>query len=173
MNENKTENCKLRAMLIDDLATILAWRNDPEVRRYMFNQNAITESEHLRWFERVIQDRCKQLLIFEIDDQAFGFVAFTRLADGGTADWGFYAAPDAPKGAGRKMGRVALDHAFTHMGLHKVCGQVLADNARSLRFHRALSFRQEDMLCDQRFDGQRFHHVICFGLSRLEWQANQ
>lgn len=157
-------------MANDDLARVLAWRNAPQVRRYMYTQHEITLDEHQRWFEAALMDPRKHLLIFELDHLPLGFVNFTEIADGGIADWGFYASPAAPKGSGGKLGKAALSHAFTNIKLHKVCGKALGHNQRSIRLHQSLGFRQEGALADQHFDGERYHDVICFGLISHEWQ---
>jgi UDP-4-amino-4,6-dideoxy-N-acetyl-beta-L-altrosamine N-acetyltransferase len=154
-----------------DLARVLAWRNHPDVCQYMYTQNEISLDEHLRWFELSLQDARKHLLIFEFNDQPLGFVNFNELDGGGIADWGFYAAPDAPKGIGRRLGQAALDHAFNKLKLHKICGQALAHNERSSRFHQNLGFQQEGILREQHYDGERYQNVICFGLLSCEWQS--
>lgn len=159
-------------MVHADLERVLAWRNHPDVRRYMYTQHEITLDEHQRWFERTLPDPKKHLLIFEVNHQPRGFVNFNEAGSGRIADWGFYAAPDAPKGSGRQLGRTALNHAFIQLQLHKVCGQALAYNERSIQFHQSLGFQQEGILRDQHFDGERHHHVICFGLLDHEWQPN-
>jgi UDP-4-amino-4,6-dideoxy-N-acetyl-beta-L-altrosamine N-acetyltransferase len=159
-------------MVHADLALVLAWRNHPDVRRYMYTQHEITLDEHQRWFERTLPDRKKHLLIFEANQQPLGFVNFNETGNGGIADWGFYAAPAAPKGSGRQLGHAALSHAFTQLKLHKVCGEALAYNQRSIQFHQSLGFQQEGTFRDQHFDGERYHHVICFGLLSYEWQPS-
>lgn len=161
----------LRRMVHDDLGQVLAWRNHPDVRRFMYTQQEIGMEQHQQWFERTIQDPRRHLLVFEADGKAAGFVNLGELA-GGIVDWGFYASPDAPRGTGRRLGRAALRHAFADLGLHKVCGQVLSYNERSLRFHEALGFRREGELRDQHFDGEGYHDVICFGLLQHEWRAH-
>jgi UDP-4-amino-4,6-dideoxy-N-acetyl-beta-L-altrosamine N-acetyltransferase len=80
-------------------------------------------------------------------------------------------APHAPKGTGRALAQVALAHAFGAMALHKVCGQAIAGNQRSIDLHLALGFRQEGLLRDQHFDGQHYHGVVCFGLLQSEWSV--
>lgn len=156
-------------MVLADLDRVLAWRNHPEIRRHMFTQHEITFEEHQRWFERTAQDPRQHLLIFEVNRQPLGFVNFNVLTRGGIADWGFYAAPDAPKGSGRRLGQAALSHAFLQLKFHKVCGQALAENVGSIGLHRSLGFAQEGSLRDQHFDGLRYHDVACFGLLRHEW----
>jgi UDP-4-amino-4,6-dideoxy-N-acetyl-beta-L-altrosamine N-acetyltransferase len=138
----------------------------------MYTQHEITPDEHQRWFERALPDPKKHLLVFEMNHQPIGFVNFNETENGGIAHWGFYAAPDAPKGSARQLGHAALNHAFTQLKLHKVCGQALAYNERSIRFHQSQGFEQEGILRDQHFDGKRYHNVTCFGLLCHEWQPN-
>lgn len=163
---------QLRHMNHADLAIVLNWRNHPEVRRYMYTQHEITLDEHRQWFERSLLDPKKHLLIFEVNHQPLGFVNFNETRDDGNSDWGFYLAPDAPKGSGFQLGQAALNYAYTVLKLNKVCGQALAYNQRSIRFHQSLGFQQEGALRDQYFDGESYHHVICFGLLSHEWQPS-
>jgi UDP-4-amino-4,6-dideoxy-N-acetyl-beta-L-altrosamine N-acetyltransferase len=156
-----------------DLEMVLAWRNHPEVRRYMYTQHEIALDEHRRWFEHCAGNPSKHLLVFELAGLASGFVSFTQIEGGKIADWGFYTMPDAPRGCGRLLGQAALQHAFSALGLHKVCGQALAYNERSIGFHRRLGFEQEGILRDQHFDGELYHSVVCFGLLESEWQARR
>lgn len=167
-----TESSRIRKMNHADLENVLAWRNHPEVRRYMYTQHEITMYEHVRWFERASTDPERHLLIFERDATPTGFINFQVIASGGIANWGFYAAPDAPKGTGRLLGQAALEYAFTDAKLHKICGQALAFNERSIRFHQSLGFSKEGNLRHQHYDGQNYHDVVCFGLLASEWQSN-
>ncbi len=171
MTHNPIIPDRMRPMTSDDLALVLSWRNHPDIRRYMYTQHEIALTEHQHWFERASENPHKHLLIFEGGSGPQGFVQLTQLSGGPVAEWGFYAAPDAPKGTGRRMGHAALRYAFEQVGLHKLCGQALAFNEPSIRFHRALEFQQEGLLRDQHYDGQYFHDVLCFGLLRSEWRT--
>lgn len=156
-------------MTAEDLTVVLAWRNHPDIRRFMYTTHEITMEEHRRWFERTAGDPNKMVLIFECDGIRNGFVQFSRHKVSRVADWGFYVAPDAPKGTGRRLGQTAIDYAFTEWGLHKICGQALAFNEPSVGFHQAMGYRQEGCLREQHFDGNHYHDVLCFGLLSSEW----
>jgi UDP-4-amino-4,6-dideoxy-N-acetyl-beta-L-altrosamine N-acetyltransferase len=160
---------RIRPMRTDDLSLVLHWRNHPDIRSYMYSQHEIDETEHRNWFERTSDDPSKHILIFESNNQPAGFVQFRHLLQDRVAEWGFYADPNAPKGTGRELGKSALNYAFVHINLHKVCGQALAFNERSIKFHDAMGFRIEGTLRDQHFDGNYYHDVICFGLLKADW----
>ena len=161
-------NNNLRLMTSDDLHQVLSWRNHPDIRRYMFTQHEIPLSEHQRWFEQALLNPCKHLLIFDVEECPMGFIQLNQLSGTPIADWGFYTAPDAPKGTGNRLGRAALRYAFDDLALHKVCGQALDFNESSINFHRALGFQQEGLLREQHYDGQAYHDVLCFGLLKSE-----
>lgn len=156
-----------------DLPLVLAWRNHADVRRWMFTTHEIGIDEHRRWFQTVGNDPARHPMIFEMDGKPEGFVQIGPVAAGGIAAWGFYLAPDAPKGRGRALGEAALELAFGELGLHKLCGEVLAFNEASLKFHRQLGFREEGVLAEQHFDAGRYHDVVRFGLLASEWCGRQ
>tara|TARA_Y100001001_G_scaffold4669_1_gene4876 strand:+ start:13270 stop:13698 length:429 start_codon:yes stop_codon:yes gene_type:complete len=138
----------------------------------MYTQHAISEAEHKAWFARCRQDENKHLLLAQRGDEPFGFVNIL-VEDPKTlrAKWGFYLAPDASRGSGRALGMAALSHAFGSLGLHKLWGEALAYNTRSISFHERLGFIQEARFRDHHFDGEKYHDVIGFGLLKSEWRS--
>ncbi|SOB76688.1 UDP-4-amino-4,6-dideoxy-N-acetyl-beta-L-altrosamine N-acetyltransferase [Marinobacter sp. LV10R510-11A] len=166
-----TDEYRLRTMTEGDLEQVLEWRNHPEVRRYMYTTHEISLDEHRKWFAGASINPAIDLMIYEKDGEGLGFINFTRTRCPEVADWGFYLTPHAPKGTGRSLGNHALAIAFRTLGLHKVCGQALGFNERSIAFHKAQGFTKEGNLRDQHFDGKEFHDVACFGLLKHEWQT--
>jgi UDP-4-amino-4,6-dideoxy-N-acetyl-beta-L-altrosamine N-acetyltransferase len=168
-----TDACQIRKVTEQDLPMVLAWRNHAKVRRYMFTQHEISLDEHRNWFAKASQDHSRSLLIVEEHKQAIGYVQFVSVENGGVANWGFYARPDAPKGTGRKLGVMALNHAFGQLKLHKVCGQAIASNQASIAFHQRLGFTLEGVLRDQQRIHEAYHSLHCFGLLSTEWQQKK
>lgn len=161
--------CCIRPLTAPDLPTVLAWRNHPNVRRFMFTQHEISLKEHQNWFEKANSDMSKRLLIVEDSSQPIGFVQFNNVKERGIADWGFYACPNRPKGTGQKLGTTALDYAFQVLLLHKVCGQVIGNNAKSISFHKRLGFREEGKLREHQFVASTYYDIYCLGLLSYEW----
>lgn len=161
---------RLRPMRSGDLARVLEWRNHPDVRQYMYTRHEISPEEHAQWFARNSEAPGVWLLIYEIDSDPLGFVNFSSTRCAQVADWGFYLAPDAESGTGRSLGAAAVHYAFEDLELHKLCGQALDFNERSIRFHERLGFAREGVLREQHYDGARYHDVICFGLLAAEWK---
>ena len=138
----------------------------------MLTQHEISLEEHRNWFARVKEDKTRQQLIVMDAGSPIGFVQFSSISQGGIADWGFYARPDAPKGSGTKLGQAALAHAFETLGLHKVCGQAIDINLASIAFHQKLGFTEEGRLREQERIGKNYYTLFCFGLLAKDWQEN-
>lgn len=164
-----TDDCRIRSMTLGDLPMVLEWRNHPEVRRFMLTQHEISLTEHTEWFNRAVKDATRRLLIVQENHNPIGYVQFSGVSPGGIADWGFYTQPDAAKGTGRKLGQSALDFAFGPLKLHKVCGEAIASNQASIRFHERLGFKREAELRDQKRINDHYHTLIGFGLLVNEW----
>lgn len=163
----------LKPLEEQDLPMVRAWRNHIGVRRFMYTQHEISAEEHQRWFLSSRDDPQRHHYLFILDGSPQGFINFREMNTAGVADWGFYLAPEAPRGTGSALGRLALDQAFAALGLHKLCGQALGYNERSIRFHRRLGFREEGILRDQHHDGVTYHPIHCFGLLHHEWEAHK
>lgn len=160
-----------RKMQESDLAMVLSWRNDPSVRQHMLTQHEISLEEHTNWFAQASKDPTRRLLIVEEEKQPLGYVQFSNIQSGVSADWGFYAVPGAPKGSGRKLGLAALAYAFEDLGIRKVYGQVLTTNLASIAFHESLGFEREDFLRDQCFIHGQQVGMICYRLLASGWDA--
>ncbi|WP_310741040.1 UDP-4-amino-4,6-dideoxy-N-acetyl-beta-L-altrosamine N-acetyltransferase [Ideonella aquatica] len=165
---------RLRPLRAEDLPLVRAWRNHPAVRQHMFTTHEITAEEHAQWFQRQQADATRRLYLFERDGRPQGFMHLSGVQLGGVCEWGFYAAPDAPRGTGRAMGAATLAELFTVEQVHKICGQVLQGNAASMRFHETLGFRPEGVLHQQHCSTDGRHlDVHCYGLLAADWRASQ
>jgi UDP-4-amino-4,6-dideoxy-N-acetyl-beta-L-altrosamine N-acetyltransferase len=156
-----------------DLPLVLQWRNHWDVRRFMFTQHEISPQEHVDWFENAGQHTHRHLLIFEKNGTPMGYVSFRVSASSKNAHWGFYCAPEAPKGTGRLLAQTAIQYAFSQLGIWKICGEVFSYNEPSIRLHQLLGFKKEDPLRELRFSGPTYHDVVCFGLFADDWRSGE
>lgn len=159
----------VRRMREDDLEQVLAWRNDPLVRRNMFDQGVISLKEHQNWFMKVsTKPEQYHLLILEKKGVSQGYISL-EINKYNFVNWGFYKAPDADRGVGYDLGVEGLNYAFTKIQTHKVVGEVLEFNDRSIAFHTKLGFQQEGVLRDQYWHADCYFNIISFGLLASEW----
>lgn len=162
----------LRPMHEADIVLVLNWRNHPEVRRFMYTQHEISEIEHRRWFAQASTDERRWLMVYEENDCPVGYANIFKGSASSVADWGFYIGPGAAPGVGTRLGRAVLRFSFGDLNLHKLCGEVLGHNEKSMRFHERLGFVKEGVLREQHFDGTAYNDVVRYGLLKTEWTSN-
>ena len=163
----------LRRMIVDDLDTVLAWRNHPGVREHMFDRTVVSASEHADWFASQSLRDDVELLLFERDGFASGYVRLDVNRHCSRAEWGFYKAPTAAAGTGSKMGEAVLSRVFDELDLNRLTGLVLETNVKSLHFHAKLGFTEEGILREHHAIDTRRISVHCFGLLEKEWRARR
>lgn len=123
-----------------DRDTVRAWRNAPAVRAAMYTRHDITPAEHEAWWARYMSDPARHMYIAAYNEVMLGVVSFTRPAGTKQASWAFYAVPDAPRGAGRRMEALALELAFGPMGVETLACEVRVENVRVIALHDMFGF---------------------------------
>ena len=157
----------LRPVTAADSAEMLRWRNDAHVRRHVFEQDVIPKDVHSRWLDGILIDDTRAYFVFEQNGVACGIVGLTEIDRiAGSANWGFYTAPNAPKGSGTAMLRLALNHAFGPMGLRRINAEVLGFNTASLHLHDKLGFVRTGLRQRHQLGDGTFHDVVLFAKTR-------
>ncbi len=161
----------LRGVELTDLPSIRNWRNHPDINHYMFSQHEITEDEHYAWFEASHISLLRTLSVYEENGEIKGFLQLQKKSqESDVYEWGFYISPDAVRGTGTKMARLALNKIFIEMSGAKAYAEVLSFNIPSIKLHQKLGFYQEGLLRQHHFLNKQYNDVHCFGLLKSEWQ---
>lgn len=164
-----TVDCGLRPITETDSDMLLEWRNTPSIRQFMYSSHIIKPEEHQQWYNTIQNDSDRHPLVFLRNNIPSGFVNIGPIKPGGIAEWGFYAAPNSPRGTGKLLGSCVLEYAFCTLCLHKLCGEAVESNIASQRLHSSLGFRKEGELIDQFFDGHTYYTIVKFGLTAHQW----
>lgn len=151
---------------------ILNWRNSDHVRKNMFSEDVITEEVHNKWFENLKKNKhiIAKVLIF--NEEPIGFVNFTDIDyESNKCYWGFYIGEKkAPRGSGKILALLALNHIFDQFNLRKLCSQVLEFNNISINYHIKLGFIEEGRLRQHKFKNNQYYDVIQMALFRENWE---
>jgi hypothetical protein len=138
----------LREATQADCEMVLAWRNHPQVRAVSFTTHEIGLDEHRAWWNTVLTDPRRHVLIFEWQGGPAGVITIDeRDAQTGPV-WGFYldiAGLEAAGGllpAWMELERSAVEYAFGELGLASIGGETLASNVPVLQLHRRFGFTE-------------------------------
>lgn len=166
------EGYQFRNICEEDINKVLKWRNSDRIRACMFTDDIITEEQHLTWFQKVIKNDSDIIKIFLVQNRPVGVVSFTDIDKrNNKCSWGFYLGEeDLPKGTGLVMGYLGLEYAFEQMNVRKLCGQVLATNTASIKFHQKLGFSEEGRFLRHILKNNEYVDVICYAVFKDNWQ---
>ena len=154
---------ELRPPTPADLDAVLAWRNRPEVTRWLLRTTVDPEAYRRAWSAgaddphdhavvAVVDGAVVGTGSLEVSD-AMGQFEGADAADGpsAVAPWrrregglGYLIDPDhAGRGYATAISRALLDLAFDELGLHRVTAGCFADNVASWRVMEKLGMRRE------------------------------
>lgn len=143
------ETITLRPVTMADSESIYAWRNHPETRRYSHNPEPILPEEHEVWFDEILSDPARVLLVGESSKIPLGVIRYDITGD--LASVSFYVVP-GQAGQGYGAALLLAGNSWLQRNrpeISKVHGQVLQDNTRSLRAFEKAGFRivQKEYCC--------------------------
>lgn len=165
---------RLRDLMADDSARLLAWRNTPEVAAHMLTDHAISQAEHDAWFAGIPARLDRRYWIIELDGAPAGLTNLAAIDEGARrCDWAYYLADPAVRGrgVGSCVQYIVLRHVFEALGFNKVWCEVLAGNAPSLQLLEGVGFTREARLRDHVMKAGTFQDVVGLGLLAAEWPA--
>lgn len=142
---------RLRLLQEADLPQTLAWRNQPHIRRWFFNSEALQFEQHLHWFTQYRERDDDFMFIIEAVELAYrpvGQVALYHI-DWSTlqAEFGRLMIGEA-EATGRGLALAAtqavIQIAFGQLGLEQLYLEVFGDNIRAIRIYELVGFVKQD-----------------------------
>src|SRR5258706_1551002 len=166
----------LRPLRADDKDRILAWRNSPDVRAFMYTDHVISPDEHARWFAGIGQDARRRYWIIEANDAPVGLANLYDIdLRHARCAWAYYLADPSVRGMG--LGSYVeywmLQQVFETLGLGKLWCEVLASNEPVWRLHETFGFKQEARLRDHVIKDGAPQDVLGLGILAAEWRERR
>ena len=163
---------RLRDLTPADSDRLLAWRNLPEVARWMYSDHAISRAEHDRWFAGIAGDASRRYWIIELDGEPVGLANLADISPAHRkASWAYYLASPAVrgKGVGAFVEVSILDRVFGDLALNKLCCEVLLENQAVWKMHESFGFQREALYRDHVWKGGRGHDVVGLAILAADW----
>jgi RimJ/RimL family protein N-acetyltransferase len=173
------ERVLLRRHSPANLATFQRWYSDPEVARLTRYQDGPMRPEEIERFftARVIGPETFTMAIhLRARDRLIGSCAFSQLdGDNGSAMYHItIGEKDAwGQGYGTEATGLMLEHAFAHLGLHRIGLSVFAFNERAIRSYQKAGFTIEGRAREAIWRGGRFWDEVSMSILDSEWRARQ
>lgn len=134
----------LRKATEKDVNTTFEWANNPEIRRYAVNKEAIPYENHCSWFVNKIKSDACCYLIAEINQQPIGSIRFD-INEEQTAVISYLIDPKFQgKGLGRFLLFEGVKILLKEKAIAKISGMVFKDNIASMKAFTHLGYSKID-----------------------------
>lgn len=156
----------------EDRDRLLAWRNQPEVARWMYTDHVITEAEHDRWIAAAFDDPSRRYWIIELDGEPVGLANLYDLQPSNRRTaWAYYLASPLVrgKGVGAYVEFWMIEHVFGVLGLDRLYCEVLAENEAVWKLHESFGFTREALFRRHVWKSGEPHDVVALGLLADDW----
>lgn len=132
----------------EEIERIRAWRNHPEINRWMYNAHEITVDEHQEFVEELKEKKDALYWLIKTDEDTVGSVNLTKINRSlELAYLGLFASPESPlHGKGNKLMHALFKLAFNEEKLHELKLEVFDSNERAKAFYLKHGFEQEGKL---------------------------
>lgn len=173
---------RLRLLRESDLDTVMHWRMQPEVTRYMYTDPTITREGQRAWFERItgsVRDRVWIIETMADDAQPAHSLGVLSLSDidlvHSRCAWAYYLGDGSARGIGlAKSLELSICHyVFETMGMNKLWCEVLAFNERVVALHEKFGSQVEGRLRAHICKAGEYHDVVRMSLLRCDWEAHR
>lgn len=157
----------LRAPTEADRAVLHALRNDLALQAQLMALPRANSAERVQeWLARMLGDPAAVFFVVagRDDGRALGYIQLARMDHvHGTADLGI-CLTDQGRGGGRAAEALALLEGYARavFGLRKIVLQVLAGNARAVRFYAKAGYAAAGRLTRHHFHAGVHHDVLIF-----------
>jgi UDP-4-amino-4,6-dideoxy-N-acetyl-beta-L-altrosamine N-acetyltransferase len=164
---------ELRDLAPEDAGLLYAWRQSPEVGRWMSDANFPDEADHQAWFDRLRANVDRRGWMITRDGEASGLLTLTGMGEPHRrAEWNWFLgdADARGRGVGRAAQVLGLDRAFGELKLHKVFAAVMADNDAALKAQAGAGFRREGYLPQHVLKDGEPRDVVLLGMTAALWR---
>ena len=167
---------ELRPLERRDSDRLLAWRNQPEVARWMYSDHQIRPDEHARWFEGALADARRKYWVIEADGTPVGLANLYDIApEHRRCAWAYYLADPSTRGQG--IGSFVefwvIEHVFGELGLNKLWCEVLIGNEPVWKLHEGFGFVREALFRAHVIKDGAPADVVGLGLLAADWAARR
>lgn len=144
---------------------ILRWRNDENVRVWMYSNHVISHEEHFKFMEGLQQEN-KNLywLIMRKNKEYLGIISLNKIdLRNKNAYLGIYSNPEL-SGIGGAIMECLKKLAFGIAHLHTLKAEVIETNKRAINFYKKAGFSEEGRLKKFVFKDGRWQDVMIMGI---------
>ena len=140
----------------DEKEMILKWRNNKNIRKWMYNSIPISKSSHFEFIDRLKFDEKNRYFLVKDDFLSIGVIYINNI-DNKSASLGLYTNPTL-KGKGSILMDLIINYAFDNLSLKILYIEVFKENQKAIKLYKKFNFREVSSKIEKNIE------VICMEL---------
>jgi len=154
-----------------DKQLVRGWRNNKDIRKWMYSENTISPKEHSNFIKKLkVDNQNFYWLAKNKDDKYLGVIYLNRLDNKNKNVYlGIYVNPNLKiRGIGHLLMTSLKRIAFKIIGLHSLKLEVIDINHQAINFYRKEGFLKEGKLREFVFKDKKWHDVVIMGIINVK-----
>lgn len=162
-NKKNTKLINFAELSLDEKKMVLAWRNHPDIKKWMYNQDNIKLDDHLSFIESLKQSDDKLYFLAKQDNENIGVIDFTQITQKESVHMGLYVNPSV-FGKGKILINEIINYSFNILKVKKIIAEVFVENKKAHEVYIKFNFREISRKTENNKE------VVCMELKNENWQ---
>lgn len=125
-----------------EIEMIRLWRNNIEIKKWMYNSEDISRSEHINFIESLKSNNSKLYFLVKKDGEYIGVIDFIGIQSD-KVTFGMYANPETKVlGVGRILEELAIEYAKNELKIETLYLEVFIENKQVVNLHKKYDFHE-------------------------------
>jgi len=142
MSLNNTTLIPLFDLTDDEKEMVLRWRNDDNVRKWMYTSDIILKENHFKFIDTLANNKNNKYFLVKKENENLGVIYFNDISET-TCEFGLYTNVEV-NGVGKILLTCIFEYAFNELGLDGVFAEVFQENKKAIALYEKYSLKKID-----------------------------
>ncbi len=170
------EKVILRPFEVEDLASLMVWNNQAELRAQIGQVYPESRKSAEEWFERMNEDKSRVwfAVVRKSDGKLVGEAGLLRMFfPWRNTDLTMIIGDETARGQGLGSEAIVLlmDYAFGYLGFHRISIGVVGFNKKAIAFYERVGFKREGVQRDGYYYNHQFSDFVMMSVLEDEFRA--
>lgn len=159
---------KLREIEEKDLKSLVEWRNNPKILKWLISYLPLNQTSQKYWYDDYLKDSTRQLFIIQYEKASIGLIGLKNIDyKNQIAELTIYINTEyQSKSFGSQSLKQLINFAFNEMNLRKIKVAIFSDNSEAMRLYDNFNFVCEGILKKEIFKNGAFKDIMLLALFR-------
>ena len=165
---------KWKKLSAEHIEMVRHWRMRPEITKGMYTDPVISESDQIKWFERVSNDPAQMYWVVYEDDKPVGLASIVHIDDRNkSCETGVYFAEKHDFTTVMINTATFLKLVFDVFDLNRLESNIMSNNKRVVRYHELQGFVTEGIRRKAIYKNGEFFDIYVQSILKEEWQSGK